>query len=436
MKKKIYSWSRVNKVKCNFYEPENITQVKSLIKNKKNFLTFGNGRSYGDVCLNNKNLISMRKFKKILFFDKKKGIIEAEAGILMSELLPIILNFNFFLPVTSGTKFVTLGGMVANNIHGKNINENYFSDHIISLKLINPKGKLIRCTKSLHRSIFETTICGIGLTGVIYTVRFKLRKIKSLKLLKKNIYFKNLKNFDDLNIVSKKYEYSVTWINGFSKDGNINGVHFLTKHNDGQKNKINYSVSKNKITFIHKALFNIFNNYYFYRIFNFVFLLSHYLNFSKTTSLEDFFYIQDKFIDWNTIYGKKGFLEFHILVPKENIFNFLNVFFIFCKKNKIFANLIVLKRLKAKQKNIRFTGDGVALSFDFKVTKNIDKIKNFYLKNAKKYGYNFYFAKDCIVSKSNFTFNDEFYKFKKKINKINNNNKIKSLLSNRLGLTK
>lgn len=426
----------MNKVKCNFLEPKNINEVKKLIKNKKNFLTFGNGRSYGDVCLNNNNLLSMRKFKKILFFDKKKGIIEAEAGILMSELLPAIINFNFFLPVTSGTKFVTLGGMVANNIHGKNIEKNYFSDHLLSLKLLDEKGKLIKCDNSQNKSIFETTIGGIGLTGVIYAVRFKLKKISSLKLLKKNIYFNHLKNFDDLNIISKKYEYSVSWVNGFSSPNNIKGIHFLTKHKIEQTKKLSYSTTKNKVTFIHKALFNLLNNYYCYRFFNYVFFLSHFLNFFKTTSLENFFYVQDKIIDWNKIYGNNGFLEFHILIPKKNIFNFLKFFFTFCKNNKIFANLIVLKILNAKRKNICFMDDGVSLSCDFKVNKNINKIKNFYLKNAKRFGYNFYFAKDSIVSKSNFIFNDEFYKFKKKINKINKNNKIKSLLSNRLGLTK
>ena len=119
--KQINSWGRNKFINSNFLEPKSKEEIKFLIKNKKSFLPFGNGRSYGDVCLNKQNLISTKKLNKILNFDKKKGIIEVESGLLVSDLLPFILNENFFLPVTAGTKFVTIGGMVANNIHGKNI---------------------------------------------------------------------------------------------------------------------------------------------------------------------------------------------------------------------------------------------------------------------------------------------------------------------------
>ena len=145
--KKISSWGRNKFINSNFFEPESKESLKSIIKKKKNFLAFGNGRSYGDVCLNSKNLISTRKLNKILNFDKKKGVIEVESGTLVSEILPIIIENNFFLPVTAGTKFISVGGMVANNIHGKNIKKNYFSDYILSIDLININGKSIVCSK-------------------------------------------------------------------------------------------------------------------------------------------------------------------------------------------------------------------------------------------------------------------------------------------------
>ena len=120
------------------YRTRNKNELKNAIKNTKNFLAYGNGRSYGDVCLNKQNLISTRKLNQIIMFDKKTGVIEVESGLLASDLLPIILKSNFFLPVTAGTKFVTIGGLVANNVHGKN-KKNYFSDYIISLKIYSPK---------------------------------------------------------------------------------------------------------------------------------------------------------------------------------------------------------------------------------------------------------------------------------------------------------
>ena len=106
----------------------------------------------------------------------------------MSELLPIILKNNFFLPVTSGTKFVTLGGMVANNIHGKNVVKNYFSDYIISIKLINNSGKLINCSKKNNKKLFDLTTGGIGLTGTILSVKFKLKNIFNKTYQKKYLF--------------------------------------------------------------------------------------------------------------------------------------------------------------------------------------------------------------------------------------------------------
>ena len=171
-------------------------------------------------------------------------------------------------------------------------------------------------------------------------------------------------------------------------------------------------------------------------IVNYLFFISHYINFKKYTNLENFFYVQDKYIDWNKIYGKKGMLEIHILVPKNFIISFLNDFFRFCKKNKIFSNLIFLKNLKNKKKYINFSGDGVSFSADFSINNNFQIIKSFFIKNQKKYSYNFYFAKDSIVSKKGINFDKEFFMFKNKVNKLNKYNKISSILSDRIGVTK
>ena len=434
--KKITSWGRNKFIKTNFYEPETRENLKYLIKKKNSFIPYGNGRSYGDVCLNRKNIISTKRLNKIINFNKKKGEIEVESGLLVSDLLPIILKDNYFLPVTSGTKFVTIGGMVANNIHGKNIKNNYFSEYIISLKVYNSQGNLVQCSKSVNKNLFNLTVGGIGLTGIIYSVKFKLRKISSSRLEKKNIFFNKLKNLDHFDNLNLKYDYSVTWLDSFSSDKNIKGIHFLTKHLKKKKEKIIFKVNKKKINFFHKYLFKFFNNFYLYRIVNYFFYLSHFLNFKKYTNIENFFYIQDRYIDWNKIYGKKGMIEFHILIPKNFVIKFLKDFFLFCNTNKIFSNLIVLKRLKYKKKYINFGGDGVSFSADFSINQKFSMIKNFFMQKQKKYFYNFYFAKDSIVSKNNMINDKQFFLFKNKIKKINKKIKINSILSDRIGVTK
>ena len=129
-------------------------------------------------------------------------------------------------------------------------------------------------------------------------------------------------------------------------------------------------------------------------------------------------------------------IEFHILVSKNFIIDFLKEFFFFCKKNKIFSNLIVLKRLKQKKKYINFSGDGVSFSADFSKNNNFSKIKKFFIKKQSKYLYNFYYAKDSVVSKKDIIFDKQFYMFKKKITCLSKNNKISSILSDRLEITK
>ena len=433
--KQVTSWGRNKFIKSNLIEPDTKEKLQNLIKNTKNFLAYGNGRSYGDVCLNKMNLISTKKLNQIIMYDKKRGIIEVESGLLASDLLPIILRDNFFLPVTAGTKYVTIGGMVANNVHGKNIKKNFFSDYIYSLKIFNTNGHLIECSKKKNKNFFDLTVGGIGLTGIIYSVKFQLKKINSLKLEKKNIFFKNLNNINNFKIFNSKYDYSVTWLDSFSSPNNIRGIHFLTRHHK-TKEKINLTFKKKKISLFHKLLFKFFNNFYLYRLVNIFFFISHYINFSKYTNLENFFYVQDKYVDWNKIYGKKGFIEFHILVPKNSIITFLKEFFLFCKTNKIFSNLIVLKRLKYKKKYINFGGDGVSFSADFSVNNNLSKIKSFFMENQHKYSYNFYYAKDSVVSKKDIIFDKQFFMFKNKITRLNKKKKISSMLSDRVGITK
>ena len=115
-----YNWGRNSKIKPKTISPKNYNELKKVIKNKK-FIVLGNKRSYGDVAINKRLLISMEKFNQIKYFDQKNGIIECESGVLLKDMTAKIIGDKWFVPITPGTKYVSLGGMVANNVHGKNI---------------------------------------------------------------------------------------------------------------------------------------------------------------------------------------------------------------------------------------------------------------------------------------------------------------------------
>ena len=141
--KKFNNWGRNIYVNPKKISPKNYNELKKII-NKNDFVIHGNQRSYGDVCLNKKLMVSMSNFKQIKFFDEKKGIIEVESGMLLKDLLPIIIKKGWFVPITPGTKYVSFGGLVANNVHGKNIFKNQISHYIKEITLMGLNKKIIK----------------------------------------------------------------------------------------------------------------------------------------------------------------------------------------------------------------------------------------------------------------------------------------------------
>ena len=139
-------WGRNKVFKCNLTYPNNLEQLKKIRQNK--LIARGLGRSYGDSSLQDKCTVITSKLNKVLSFDKKKGIIETESGISIKEILHLIIPNGWFLKVTPGSKFITIGGMVASDVHGKNHHKyGSFRHQIIELKILNEKNKIIICNK-------------------------------------------------------------------------------------------------------------------------------------------------------------------------------------------------------------------------------------------------------------------------------------------------
>ena len=150
--KKFNNWGRNIHINPKKISPKTHTELKKIINNK-NFIVHGNQRSYGDACLNKNMMISMSNFDQIRYFNKKSGIIEIESGMLLKDLLPIIIKEGWFVPVTPGTKYVSFGGMVANNVHGKNIQKNHIGHFIKEITLLNLKKKILKCSKKKNKKI-------------------------------------------------------------------------------------------------------------------------------------------------------------------------------------------------------------------------------------------------------------------------------------------
>ena len=181
------SWGQHPKVKHKIYTFYKEQQLTTLLKENKEFITFGNGRSYGDSALN-KHIIHTNNFKHFISFNEKKGILHCQSGVLISDIIKTFVSKGWFLKITPGTKLITIGGAIASDVHGKNHHKDgSFRNFVEWIDLINSKGEIKRCSKNENSDLFEWTIGGMGLTGIIIRTAIKLRSIKTC-WIKQNLF--------------------------------------------------------------------------------------------------------------------------------------------------------------------------------------------------------------------------------------------------------
>src|SRR5687768_4040127 len=211
MKKLITNWNNYPVVEADEisfdYHPE---LTKKL--NGSATIPHGNGRCYGDASLS-ASVVNTLRFDKILSFDTSLGIITCQSGILLSDLLQVIVPRGWFLPVTPGTKFITVGGAVASDVHGKNHHvDGSFSRHIVNMNVLTGMDQVINCSAQHHADLFWATCGGMGLTGVVLEVTFRLKKIETSFITQKQIKAENLDEAMVLFAEYSDYTYSVAWI--------------------------------------------------------------------------------------------------------------------------------------------------------------------------------------------------------------------------------
>lgn len=431
MEKRSYvNWGKNIQHDFKVFYPDTVDQLKEIIKKKTNFIFSGNGRSFGDQAVNKNCIISSRKFNKIISFNNKNGIIEVEAGVLLKELIEYTLPQGWFVPICPGTKYVTVGGMVANNVHGKNIENNQIRFYIKELNLINSDNKIIHCSRTKNQKIFNTAIGGHGLTGMILKVKLKLIKVNSDKLEQLITEFNTYGEF--MKLFNKKYnfQYNVFWIGNLSTK-NFKGLCYFSKHSN-IKEKLKVNFNDKKINFLFLFFLRILiNNKMLLTILNFFFRKLKKSFYKKIIYFNDFLFPQDQFTDYNKIY-LNGMFQFHFLIEEKRLKKFLEEMYNFFESKGIYSSFIVIKKFNEKQNLNQFYGKGVSLSMDFPINKKFKILRNFLIKISLKYKLRVNLSKDLIGTKSlNTKLHDKslisIYK------KMDKKNKIKSLMSSRMG---
>ena len=428
------NWSGNVKANPRILFPKNIEQLKTII-NKKKFIASGNRRSFGDNCVNSNLIVSMKNFKRVISFNNKNGILETESGVLLKDILNLVLKKNWFVPVTPGTKYVSIGGMIANNIHGKNTFKNQIKYHVKEIKLLTLSKKVIICSKNKNRKIFEMTIGGFGLTGFILSAKIKLKKVGSIYMKQKITEFNSYDKFFDLIKKTKKYEYNVNWIDNFGLN-KIKGLCYSGNHlNDSTLANTHINFPERKISLLHFLFMKIFTqNYFLIKITKLIFRKIKKFFYKRKCNFNDFFYPQDYFINWNKIYGKQGFFQVQFLVKEKNFIDILNEISGFFTKEKVFSTFVIIKKFDEKGKYLNFYGKGFSISMDMPIDSKFFKTKKFFNSLFIKYKVKINFSKDSICNKKIAESHNEYSKFKKNLNLINRNRKLNSLFSNRLNI--
>lgn len=331
-------------------------------------LAHGLGRSYGDSCINDSHtVIPCADFDKFIAFDEKTGVLRAEAGVSLATILDVFVPRGWFLPVTPGTKFVTLGGAIANDIHGKNHHvAGTFGRHVPRFGLLRSSGEHLTCSPTENSGLYAATIGGMGLTGLITWVELKLQSIRSPYLNTRTTKFRNLDEFFDISRESDaEFEYSVSWVDCTSEGSNLGRGLFMAGNFSEQTRS--RSPSKLAIPFPCQAPSYLLNSF-FIRSFN---TLYYNKQISRVvdglTHYNPFFYPLDAILNWNRMYGSRGFFQYQFVVPFEQDRGIIKEIFARITRSKRASFLAVLKTFGdiPSPGIMSFPRKGVTLALDF-----------------------------------------------------------------------
>ncbi len=298
------------------------TWREASLPSSQPILPFGNGRSYGDSCLNSAGvLIDSRSLDHVIEFNRETGRIRCESGLLLDALHRITLPAGWFVPVTPGTSYVTLGGALANDVHGKNHHrDGCFGNHVCAFELCRSDGSRIVCSPSSNELLFSATIGGLGLTGFVSWVEIQLLSVESSTMDVNTSVFYGLEEFMALSAQSHdSHQYSVAWLDCVSSGKNFGRGIFIQANHSSQHVPVAERPASSGLPVpvdfpgwaLNSVTVKAFNELYFHK---------HRLM-SLGDSIQDFrsyFYPLDSLQHWNRIYGSGGFYQYQFVVPTVN----------------------------------------------------------------------------------------------------------------------
>lgn len=434
-------WGRYLKIDATSRTFDGDDQLRRLIETLPpgSMIARGLGRSYGDSSLA-ENLLSSKRLNRFISFDDGTGDLVCESGVSLSEILDVFVPRGWFVPVTPGTRFVTVGGAIASDVHGKNHHrEGSFSNHLLWIEVLIADGTLVRCSQSENRELFLATCAGYGLTGVIVRAALRLRKIETAYIRERTIKTKNL---DEVLVAFDEHAgwtYSVAWIDCLSGGKDLGrsvlmlGEHALADELHGVDSPLRPGLNRELSVPVEFPGFVL--NSFTVRAFNAVYY-GKAVSREHLVRYEPYFYPLDGVHNWSRIYGKRGFIQYQFVVPKESGKEALRKILHRTASHGLGSFLAVLKLFgKQDAPYLSFAREGYTLALDFPVNTGLFGELNELDSIIRDYGGRLYPTKDARMSpemmRAGYTRINEFEEVREKVDP---SRRFASLQSRRLEL--
>lgn len=402
-KEEIKGWGNYPKAYGKVFRPERLADLVELFNREKGtILARGGGTSYGDASINVDGLnIDTRRLNKMLYFDAVNGNLHCQAGVTLQDIISTFLPKGWFLHVTPGSQFSTVGGCVACDAHGKNWKAGSFGSYVRGFNLMLHDGSIIYCDESNNSNMYYATIGGMGMTGVILDVNFQLKKVTSSYVDVDTIRFHNLRELFDLQNDSRdSHHYIFAWLDSH-KEGEDMGRGVLQRADHSNDGELFYTEKRRINVPVYLPQFTI--NRYSVESFNALYYAKAKFNTNKQRLyLEDYFYPLDTIGNWYRIYGKRGFIEYQVAIPSDNAYETIFELLKKITKSKLGSTVAAIKPLKKSKGLISFPIDGYTLAVDFphndKLWQLLDELDIIVVENGGRV----YLSKDARLNADNF----------------------------------
>ncbi|MRW85298.1 FAD-binding protein [Pseudoduganella sp. FT26W] len=398
---RIHGWGRYPVVEADVLAPASASATARLLAARHGtaLIARGLGRSYGDSALAPLVIDNTRRHL-LLDFDAASGILRCEAGATLDDLLEVLLPQGWFLPVTPGTRYVTVGGAVASDVHGKNHHlDGCFSAHVLSFELLLADGSVLQCARDVHPELFRATCGGMGLTGILLTVTLRMRRVRSAYIEQTTLRAGSLAEVLALFEQHRSASYSVAWIDCVTAGARLGrSLLMLGEHADEGGLAPLPRRSRSLPLDLPPQLLNrhtigAFNTLYYHQP----------RSAQARVHYQPYFYPLDGLLHWNRLYGKAGFVQYQFVIPRAAGTQALHAIVARIAASGRGSFLAVLKTFGPANDNyLSFPMEGYTLALDFKLQHGLLELLNELDAMVLAAGGRHYLAKDARMSAATF----------------------------------